>query len=114
MIPLTFVPSFHFTTSTTSTTTLLFFFFFFFSLHKNRYQSGEGFLLVYSITNRSTFEELDEVYKEILMAKDPVPEGGVPVVLVGNKCDLESERSVTKEEGEQLEKGQENVEEKKG
>ena len=46
------------------------------------YQSGEGFLLVYSITNRSTFEELNEVYKEILMAKDPVPEGGVPVVLV--------------------------------
>jgi GTPase SAR1 family protein len=45
------------------------------------YQSGEGFLLVYSITNRSTFEELDEVYKEILMAKDPVPEGNILATL---------------------------------
>ena len=68
------------------------------------YQSGEGFLLIYSITNRSTFEELDEVYKEILMAKDPIPEGGVPVVLVGNKCDLEKERDVTMEEGQAMAK----------
>jgi GTPase KRas protein len=68
------------------------------------YQSGEGFLLIYSITNRSTFEESDEVYKEILMAKDPIPEGGVPVVLVGNKCDLEKERDVTMEEGQAMAK----------
>lgn len=70
------------------------------SMRDTWYQWGEGFLLVYSITNKSTFEELDEVCKEILMAKDPVPESGIPIVLVGNKCDLESDREVTKEEGE--------------
>ena len=61
------------------------------------YDVGQGFLLVYSLTVRSTFEELVGMRKEILMVKDSVD--CVPIVLVGNKCDLEDERVVAKEEG---------------
>ena len=61
------------------------------------YDVGHGFLLVYSITLRSTFEELAEMHKDILMVKDS--EHGVPIVLVGNKCDLVNERVISHGEG---------------
>merc|ERR1719494_692228 len=48
-------------------------------------REGKGFLLVYSIINKSTFEELDELHRKILRAKDV---NKVPLVIAGNKCDL--------------------------
>jgi GTPase SAR1 family protein len=54
-------------------------------------------VLVYDITSKSSFEELD-VFIELI---DKVFEDGVPMVLVGNKCDLEEEREVEKQEGEE-------------
>lgn len=65
-------------------------------------REGKGFLLVYSIVNRSTFEELDELYRKILRAKDV---NKVPLVIAGNKCDLRDTsdpRQVTKEEAAKL------------
>ncbi|KAF5102604.1 hypothetical protein D0Z00_000314 [Geotrichum galactomycetum] len=63
-------------------------------------RTGEGFLLVYSITSRSSFEEIVSFYKQILRVKD---KDSFPVVLVGNKCDLsETERAVSLEEGRSL------------
>jgi GTPase KRas protein len=63
-------------------------------------RTGEGFLLVYSITSRSSFEEIVTFYKQILRVKD---KDSFPVVLVGNKCDLgETERAVSLEEGRSL------------
>lgn len=55
-------------------------------------QTGEGFILVYSITNRSTFNEIAAIYKKILRVKDAA---SFPTVIVGNKCDLENERQVS-------------------
>eukprot|EP00300_Choanocystis_sp_HF-7_P008753 c16087_g1_i2.p1 GENE.c16087_g1_i2~~c16087_g1_i2.p1 ORF type:complete len:189 (+),score=32.04 c16087_g1_i2:60-626(+) len=62
-------------------------------------REGKGFLLVYSITSRSTFEEMVTFREKILRSKDSE---NVPMVLVGNKCDLEAERAVQWAEGKEL------------
>lgn len=59
-------------------------------------RTGEGFLLVYSINSRNSLDELTSFYEQILRVKDT---DYVPVIVVGNKCDLESERQVSYEEG---------------
>ena len=54
-------------------------------------RSGEGFLLVYSITSRPSFEQISSFYQQILRIKDM---DEFPVIMVANKCDLEHERQV--------------------
>ena len=56
-------------------------------------RNGEGFLLVYSVTSRESFEEISDYHTEILRVKDR--QDYFPVILVGNKCDLEYERQVS-------------------
>lgn len=62
-------------------------------------KNGQGFVLVYSITAQSTFNDLQDLREQILRVKDT---DDVPMVLVGNKCDLEEERVVGKELGKSL------------
>ena len=57
-------------------------------------RTGEGFLLVYSITSRQSFEEITVFQQQILRVKD---KDYFPMVVVGNKCDLEGEREVTRQ-----------------
>ncbi|KAK6082621.1 Ras-like protein [Seiridium cupressi] len=64
-------------------------------------RTGEGFLLVYSITSRQSFDEITTFQQQILRVKD---KDYFPMVVVGNKCDLENEREVTRQEGENLAK----------
>lgn len=59
-------------------------------------KNGQGFVLVYSITAQSTFNDLMDLREQILRVKDT---DDVPMILVGNKCDLEDERVVGKEQG---------------
>jgi GTPase KRas protein len=54
-------------------------------------RTGEGFLLVYSITSRNSFEEISTFQQQILRVKD---QDIFPVIVVANKCDLEYERQV--------------------
>lgn len=58
-------------------------------------QKGHAFILVYSITNRQSLEELKSIYKDIVEVKG-VNNGQktVPIMLVGNKCDENSARDV--------------------
>ncbi|KAK3585832.1 hypothetical protein CHS0354_038357 [Potamilus streckersoni] len=62
-------------------------------------KNGQGFLLVYSITAQSTFNDLQDLREQILRVKDT---DEVPMILVGNKCDLEDERVVGKDQGAKL------------
>lgn len=55
-------------------------------------RNGEGFILVYSVTSRLSFEEINTFYQQIRRVKD---RDFFPMVLVGNKCDLESDRQVS-------------------
>lgn len=57
-------------------------------------RTGEGFLLVYSITSRQSFEEILTFQQQILRVKD---KDYFPMIVVGNKCDLENEREVSTE-----------------
>lgn len=59
-------------------------------------KNGQGFVLAYSITAQSTFNDLQDLREQILRVKDSEE---VPMVLVGNKCDLEDERVVGKDQG---------------
>ncbi|SGZ56697.1 CIC11C00000002057 [Sungouiella intermedia] len=59
-------------------------------------RTGEGFLLVYAINSRTSLEELQVFYEQIQRVKDV---DNVPVLVVGNKSDLEIERQVSFEEG---------------
>ncbi|RKP10690.1 small GTPase superfamily [Thamnocephalis sphaerospora] len=59
-------------------------------------RDGEGFLLVYSIASRSTFERVERFRDQITRVKDT---DNVPLMLVGNKCDKVTEREVSREEG---------------
>jgi GTPase KRas protein len=60
------------------------------------HRDGEGFLLVYSITSRSTFDRIERFRDQIFRVKDV---DNVPLMLVGNKCDKVTERDVHREEG---------------
>jgi GTPase KRas protein len=62
-------------------------------------RTGEGFLLVYSITSRESFEEIRTFQQQILRVKD---KDVFPMVVVGNKLDLKDERKVSTEEGKML------------
>ncbi|MBY9009080.1 MAG: GTP-binding protein [Candidatus Lokiarchaeota archaeon] len=60
--------------------------------------NAEAGILVYDVTNRSSFENIDKNwYFEIKKASPDIA-----LILVGNKIDLESERVVSREEGEAL------------
>lgn len=57
-------------------------------------RTGEGFLLVYSINSRQSFDEISTFQQQILRVKD---KDYFPIIIVGNKCDLDSERVVSRQ-----------------
>jgi GTPase SAR1 family protein len=62
-------------------------------------KNGDGFILVYSIIARSTFNDLPDLRQQILQVKD---RDEVPMVLVGNKCDADDHRQVSRDEAQRL------------
>jgi small GTP-binding protein len=63
---------------------------------------GEGFLLVFAINDKESFELIKNKRDRILKGKHGE---STPMVLVGNKFDLASERQVTYEEAKNLAAG---------
>ncbi|KAL7424166.1 GTP-binding protein [Cryptotrichosporon argae] len=73
-----------------------------YTLFPPKYAVGiHGYLLVYSIASRQSFEMIQTVYDKIL---DFSGQDKVPCVIVGQKSDLGTERRVTTAEGEALAK----------
>lgn len=62
-------------------------------------RSGEGFLLVFSLNDHSSFDEIPKFQKQILRVKD---RDEFPMLMVGNKCDLEHQRQVGLEEAQNV------------
>uniref|UniRef100_A0A6C0LYR1 Ras family protein n=1 Tax=viral metagenome TaxID=1070528 RepID=A0A6C0LYR1_9ZZZZ len=62
-------------------------------------RTGEGFIVVYSIISRSSFDEVSGFVEQISRVKDY---DDVPIVLVGNKCDLIDVRTVRMDEAKEL------------
>jgi Ras-related protein Rap-1B len=56
-------------------------------------KAGHGFLLVFSITSNSSLAELEDLREEIIRIKN---DDNVPLVIVGNKADLEDQRTVSR------------------
>ena len=52
-------------------------------------KDGKGFLLVFAINDKSTFEEVKQLREQIIRLKDTKR---VPLVMIGNKCDLPAEQ----------------------
>lgn len=89
------------------------------SLRDQWIRDGEGFVLVYSISSRASFQRIKKFYNQIQRVKESaatasptypgspnlsgVAHGGpAPVMLVGNKCDRVTEREVSTQEGSAL------------
>lgn len=71
-----------------------------FSAMREQYmRKGDGFLLVYSVTDKQSYENVVNFYTQILRVKD---RDVYPMLLVANKVDLVHLRKVTEEQGREL------------
>jgi GTPase SAR1 family protein len=61
---------------------------------------GDGFLLVFDVTNRETFESVKSHRENVLRVK--ADDENLPIILVGNKMDLKSSRKIAIEEASAL------------
>ena len=62
-------------------------------------RTGMGLILFYSITSRESFKDVRNFRDRILHVKD---KDNFPCVMVGNKCDLQKDRSIETAEAMQL------------
>ena len=62
-------------------------------------RTGEGFLIVFAINSRNSFDEVASFREQITRVKDT---DDVPMIIVGNKSDLEHERQISTGEGTDL------------
>ncbi|KAG4304776.1 hypothetical protein PORY_001829 [Pneumocystis oryctolagi] len=62
-------------------------------------KNGDGFLLVYSVSSRLTFDRIKRFREQILQIKDAKL---TPLIVIGNKSDRMHDREVSFEEGQSL------------
>ena len=61
---------------------------------------GQGFVLVYSIIQASTLDQLEAEHNRVYNLKEvDINQKAIPIVVCGNKCDLEDKRQVPTETG---------------
>ena len=57
-------------------------------------RKGDGFIIVYSITNRSTYDHVEKIRNDIKRTFEEDDDPDKPMIVCGNKCDLEEDRQV--------------------
>lgn len=71
-----------------------------FSAMREQYmRTGDGFVLIFSVTDRASFEEIARIHKQILRVKD---RDEVPMTLLANKVDLQQQRLISQAEAESM------------
>jgi GTPase SAR1 family protein len=69
-------------------------------------QKGHAFILVYSIVNRQSLEELKPIFRDIIDIKSAQQSDKqylhIPMILIGSKCDEAASRTVPTALGEKL------------
>mmetsp|Transcript_18983 Transcript_18983/g.26549 ORF Transcript_18983/g.26549 Transcript_18983/m.26549 type:complete len:188 (+) Transcript_18983:166-729(+) len=68
------------------------------------YKSAIGFLLVYSVVSKKSFDKVTSFKERIVRVKEAQNDANYTIVLVGNKIDLKNEREVSTEEGASMAK----------
>ena len=61
------------------------------------YKGAKGAFVVYDITRKGSFESIDKWVNDLTGTADKK----ITIVIIGNKCDLEDQRQITKEQGEE-------------
>ena len=69
------------------------------NIAKQYYKGANGVLLIYDVTNRKSFERIEDWITE-LKENNKIEE--LFIILVGNKIDLEEKREISKEEGDRF------------
>ena len=67
------------------------------SIKSAYYKGAKGAFVVYDITRKTSFESIDRWVNDLTAAADKK----ITIVVIGNKCDLEDQRQITKEQGEE-------------
>ena len=70
------------------------------SLITGLYRNSSLAIIIYSVANKNSFQHVENWIKELKLNSDK----NIKIILVGNKCDLEKERKISYEEGENLKK----------
>jgi GTPase KRas len=70
-------------------------------------RDGQGFVLVYSVCSRSSFTRIRKYHRQVSKVKESVISEFfnlpyVPMMLVGNECDRNTDREVSTQEGHAL------------
>ena len=74
----------------------------FYALRDQYIRSGDGYIIVFSITSVTSFLEVNAIKEQLNMILDTDDNTLIPIILVGNKCDLEEYRQVQSSDAQRL------------
>jgi len=69
------------------------------NIRSHYFNGARGALIVYDITNKRSFDNVKKWYQEVKKYCE-----GIPIILVGNKSDLEQVRMIPSKDGEKIAK----------
>lgn len=74
----------------------------FYALRDQYMRSGDGYIIVFSITSVTSFLEINAIKEQLNIVLDADDNTLIPIILVGNKCDLEEYRQVQSSDAQRL------------